>query len=153
VVAIACGVLLAALAYRPLLAVVAFVIGALALAAGVVLPFIAGRAKQHDWVVPQPTEAPRHLGHVDSWHAVLAGLGAQAESLKRCIVDRLADNAGGAVAVRSERFGHRTANGYDERERLVISHGQGQVHVQIHPVGDDLFVGWQAHLNWAKWSE
>jgi hypothetical protein len=52
-----------------------------------------------------------------------------------------------------ETFGYRTANGYEERERLVVSRGQGHVHVHIHPAGRDLFVSWQAHLNWAQWSE
>ena len=90
---------------------------------------------------------------MDSWHAVLIGLGDQGANLKRRIVDRLAESSAIGFSARQEVFGHRTANGYEERERLVVSRGQAHVHVHIHAVGEDLFVGWQAHLNWARWSE
>jgi hypothetical protein len=148
-----CALLVAALLYRPLLAIVAVGIGAVTLAAALALPFIAGRYRQRDWVVPQPRETPRHLGHVDSWHAVLSGLGTEAESLKRRIIDCLLETSPSGFSPRLEIFGHRTANGYDERERIAVSHRQGQVHIHVYPVADDLFIGWQAHLNWAKWGE
>jgi hypothetical protein len=148
-----CALLIVALLYRPLLAFVAIGIGALTLAAALALPFLTGRYRQRDWVVPQPRETPRHLGHVDSWHAVLSGLSGEAENLKRRITDRLLEGSADGFSPRLENFAHRTANGADERERLVVTHGQGQVHIHVHPVADDLFIGWQAHLNWAKWSE
>jgi hypothetical protein len=101
--------------------------------------------------VVEPREAPRHLGHVDSWHAVLIGLGGEAEHLIRRLTAGLAH--ADLIYVRRETYGYRTPNGYEERERVAISHRQAHVHIHIHHLGQDLFVGWQALLNWAQWAE
>jgi hypothetical protein len=147
------AMVIAGMAYQPMLSAVALGIGGLVLGGALLLPLLIGRSRHTDWVVPQPREAPRHLGHVDSWHAVLSGLGAEADGLKALIIQKLSTNAASGFAVRTESYGHRTPNGYEERDRIVVSHGQGQVHIHFHRIGDDLFVGWQAHLNWARWAE
>ena len=152
-VAAVIGFLVAALLFRQILTPVVFAISALVLFCAVLVPILARRYRYHDWVIPQPRETPRHLGHVDSWHAVLVGLGGAAERFKQLLVTRLKESAVGLVDIRFEGYGHRTPNGYEERARLVVSHGQGHIHVHLHSLGDDLFVGWQALLNWAQWTE
>jgi hypothetical protein len=151
--AAACVLLAVALAYRPLLDPVALALGGLTVILALLIPMLGRINRYHDWVVAQPREGPRHLHHVDSWHAVLILLGGEADHLKACLLDKLAETPGGMLDIRSEHYGYRTPNGYEERERIVVSHRQGHVHIHIHALGDNLFVGWQALLNWAQWAE
>ena len=152
-VAGACALLAAALMYRDMLGPVALALGGVAFLVAVLLPAFDRYFRYHDWVTPQPRESPRHLGHVDSWHAVLVGLGGEANRLVRHLVAKIEETPAETLEIRAESYGYRTPNGYEERERLVVSHRQGHIHVHIQPLGDDLFVGWQALLNWARWAE
>ena len=153
-VAAACALLVVALVFREILTPVALALGVLVVLFAVLVPVLARRYRYHDWVVPQPREAPRRLaGHVDSWHAVLFGLGGEAERFKQRLVGKIEETPADLLDICSETYGYRTPNGYEEREWLVVSHQQGHVHIHIHPLGDDLFVGWQALLNWAQWTE
>jgi hypothetical protein len=111
------------------------------------------RRKRVVYTASQPVVPPRDLGLVDSWHAVVAGLGRDWENVKRRLVASLAAGQSMGAECRPEIYGYRTPNGYEERERLVISKGQGLVHLHVYPFGDDMFVGWQACLNWARWAE
>jgi hypothetical protein len=149
----ASGLLAVALAYQPLLDPVALALGGLTVILALLVPMLGRINRYHDWVVAQPREGPRHLRHVDSWHAVLISLGGEVDHLKACLLDKLAETPGHMLDIRSEHYGYRTPNGYEERERIVVSHRQGYVHIHIHALGDNLFVGWQALLNWAQWAE
>lgn len=149
VAALAIGVILAAAHwFAPAIDYAGPLIGGLGVI-GSLLLVLFGRVERRDWVAAEPRDAPRHLGHIDSWHAVLAGLATSEQSLKQRLMAHLAGN----FRCHLENYGHRTANGYEERERLVISHGQGQIHLHLAVFGNDLFVGWQAYLNWAQWAE
>lgn len=148
-----CGLLVVALIFREWLTPITLTLASVAFVTAILLPVFGRRYRYHDWVIPQPREGPRHLGHVDSWHAIVVRLGNEAERLKQWIVADLDAAAASMLDIRSERYGYHTPNGYEERERLVISHRQGHVHVHLDPLGDDLFVGWQAQLNWAQWAE
>ncbi len=153
IVAAGCLLVGAGLAVPGFLFPIALALAAATLVSALLVAAFARRPRLRSWVVPQPREAPRHLGHVDSWHAVLVGLGEASAALKRRLVARLERAPPDLLEIRSERYGYFTPNGYEERERIVISHRQGHVHVHIHPLGDHLFVGWQALLNWAQWGE
>jgi len=73
--------------------------------------------------------------------------------MRQRVVSSIAQAASTAISGQVEVYGYRTPNGYEERDRLVLSKGQGQVHVHMYPFGSDMFVGWQAFLNWAQWAE
>jgi hypothetical protein len=104
-------------------------------------------------VTPQPELPPRHLGLVDSWHAVVAELGRDFATVReRLIKSVTAETEPGATA-QLETYTHRAPNGYEQRERLVLGKDQGMVHVHIYQFGHDVFVGWHAYLNWAQWGE
>jgi hypothetical protein len=148
-----CAILGVGLLERTYLGAIALALGAIVVLGALALLFLPHRYRQYDWVTPRSSESPRMLGHVDSWHAVLDGVASDARDLTQRIVAKLKANSASGFSTRRERFGYRTTTGYEERERLVVSHGQGYVHIHMHPVGHDLFVGWQAHLNWAQWSE
>lgn len=147
------GAIAAGVIYRDLLGPVALAVGGATVLGIALLAVLPVRYRRRDWVTAQPVELPRHLGMVDSWHAALENLGDSADEMMRRLLERLAGCAASGFVTRRERYGHRTGNGYDERERIVVSRGQGQLHVHLYAVGSDLFVGWQAYLNWAQWAE
>jgi hypothetical protein len=120
----------------------------------IVVYILAHRRKHAVFVTEQPMVPPRNAGLVDSWHAVVAELGRDYANVRRRLVERLKEEERSAdLTCQMEIYGYRTPNGYEERERLVISKGQCFVHVHIYPFADDVFVGWDAYLNWAKWDE
>ena len=104
-------------------------------------------------VPPQPTAAPRTLALVDSWHTGLSGLGDQGVALREEMERALGANQAADIHCALETHSYRTPNGYEHRERLVVTKGQSIVQVHIHPFGDDLFVAWHAYLNRAQWGE
>ncbi len=104
-------------------------------------------------VTTQSALPPRDLGQVDRWHAVLAELGREFESIRARLIRVISEEASPGVSCHMETYTYRAPNGYEERERLVVAKDQGMVHVHIYRFGDDLFVGWYAYLNWAQWGE
>ncbi len=107
--------------------------------------------RQQIAVVDQPEEPPRSLRLLDSWHTSLAGLAGQAGDLRARLTETLGQIDG--VLVRFETYGSRTPNGFEQRDRLVAVKGQAVVYVHVQPFRDDLFLGWDAFLNWSVWGE
>lgn len=120
-----------------------------------VMAVLVGKRQRSIVHVPhQPVVPPRDTGLVDSWHAVVAEIGRDYPAVRRRLVTNIAracESVG--VACRAETYSFRSPTGYEERERLIVDKGQSIVHIHIYPFGDDIFVGWDALLNWAKWQE
>lgn len=104
-------------------------------------------------VTAQPLISPRALAPVDSWHVVAAELGRNYGLARNRLVTAIATDTGPGVICQAEVYTQRAPNGYEQRERLVISKDQGVVHVHIYQFGNDIFVGWNAYVNWAQWAE
>jgi uncharacterized membrane protein YhaH (DUF805 family) len=151
--AAACALVVAGLIDKDVLVTAVFAVAGLTVLTAVYFIVSGRRYRLYDLVVPQSKLTPRHLGHVDSWHAVLVGLGGAAPVLTARLIARFEDTDADDLDVHREWYGYRISNGYEERERLVLSHRQAHVHVHVHTDGDNLFVGWQALLNWAQWRE
>lgn len=112
------------------------------------------RRKRLVHLAPIPEESPRDTFVVDSWHAVIADVGHDFEGIK----DRLSncvtrDLESMDITGNHELYSYETATGYEERERLVVSKRQSLVHVHVYPFAEDIFVGWDALLNWMTWGE
>lgn len=114
---------------------------------------IASKRKLFVEVAPPAAVPPRQLGAVDSWHSVVPGLGHGYEQTKERLLKRVSNARTLGFSVATELYSHRTPTAYVECDRLVISNGQGVIHVTVQPFGSDLFIGWQSYLNWAKWAE
>jgi len=122
--------------------------------AGLIWAWFFRRRRAHAvFVIEQPVPTPRNVGLVDSWHVVVAELGRDYDAIKERLVRSITAEQALDISCQSEMYGYRTPNGYEERERLVVSKGQSIVHVHIYRFTDDVFVGWHAYLNWAQWGE
>jgi hypothetical protein len=139
-----------ALLYADGMPVLLFLLGIIgAVTAGVIVM----RRRTAISVIDQPVVPPRSLGLVDSWHAVVSQVGSDPDAVRRRLIASIAEAANEGISSQMEVYGYRTPNGFEHRERLVVTKGQGQVHVHMHPFGNDMFVGWEAFLNWAQWLE
>jgi hypothetical protein len=134
----------------PPIAIGEFALGALALAAAFA---VARQRRTVVSVIDRPTIPPRYLLRLDSWHAVIPELGPALDEVKQRFLGKLEAFAPSGVATETERYGFRSPNGYDERDRLVITKGQGVAHLHVYRFGADVFVGWDSYVNWAQWAE
>lgn len=114
---------------------------------------IGSRRKRVISVISQSQLPPRSLARFDSWQAVVSELGADFENVKRRLIAAVSADAGPGLDCEIETYTFRTPNGYEQRERLVVTKNQGMVHVHIYDYGQDLFVGWTAYVNWLQWGE
>lgn len=111
------------------------------------------RRKMAVSVSDRPIIPPRYLLMLDSWHAVIPDLGPVAGEIKSKIRKKLSGLDAAGITSEIERYGFRTPNGFDERDRIVVSKGQGVAHIHVYNFGKDLFVGWDSYANWAQWQE
>ena len=127
------------------------------IAAGVVVLIVAfvidRRRRTVVSVIDRPAIPPRTLLRLDSWHAVIPALGPAVDEVRQRFTGKLEAFAASGVTTETERYGFRSPNGYDERDRLVITKGQGVAHLHVYRFAADLFVGWDSYINWAQWAE
>lgn len=125
-------------------------VGLLFLAASLV---IYARRQKIVSVINRPDISPRALLLVDSWQSVVPDLGERHANLRERIIASLNSRSADGINVEEETYGYRTPNGYEERERVVVTKGQGVAQVHIYHFGSDVYVGWDSYVNWAKWGE
>jgi hypothetical protein len=114
--------------------------------------WLSSRRPVFQAIAKQPLQAPRREFIVDNWQVSVPEAGVDFASFQRRIHEalRMMDPE---IEFSFETYQSRTPRGFESRERLVITKGQGNVHVHIQPFGRDAFVGWDSYLNWARWSE
>ena len=131
-------------------AAVALLLGVAGLIATIV---IVSRRRSAIAVPSEPAARPRNLRLVDSWHTIASGIGSERQALLQGLQKQIGAVEQTVVTCAVEDYCYRTVDGYEQRERLVVGKDQSMVHVHLHQFGDDLFVGWEAFLNWAGWRE
>ena len=114
--------------------------------------WLSSRRPVYHAVAKQPVRTPRSEYRVDSWQVSVPEAGNEFDSFKSRIADALKQMDPG-LEFSVEIYQSLTPRGFEERERLVITKGQGNVHVHVQPFGRDAFVGWDSYLNWARWTE
>lgn len=100
-----------------------------------------------------PDVPPRELVSVDSWQTVVPRLGDRVDLAKARVREKLDSVITNKMTLDTEIYGFQQPQGYEERERFVLSLGQGVAHIHIYKFGSDIYVGWNSYLNWARWSE
>jgi len=101
----------------------------------------------------KPDDEPRALTRVDSWQTVLFDLGNQVAMVRDRFTHAMRDGLGPQCRFRPERLWYWGLEGKEEREQLVLTGGRGIVFCQIYQYGQDLYVGWDGHLNRGQWVE
>jgi hypothetical protein len=130
-------------------------IGAILLLVGVaVAPVLASRKKKL-YVVSsgKPAEEPRRLLRMDSWQTLVTGLGKSMAKVKSDVRAVLRPTEHDGARLSDEKIWYRGIDGKEEREQLVICFRRAVAFIHIYAYGDDLFVGWDAHVNGGTWLE
>lgn len=101
----------------------------------------------------QPIAQPRTLRIVDSWQTMINDLGRNWESVRTKLFRRLADGQAFSIEPRLENISYLTPDGKQERQQLVLTQGRGLVFCHVYPYGDDVYIGWEAYINYGQWVE
>ncbi len=101
----------------------------------------------------KPVAEPRKLSVVDSWQAVVSGLGADSELLRARFLAVLRDPPMAGLQSRIEAIWYWGLDSKVEREQIVLTFRRAILFCHIYEYGQELYVGWDAHLNHGQWVE
>ncbi len=142
-----------------ILAVIGFVTlqfgfgGLLILVGAAVTYYIARRRPRTVRSSGKPESEPRVLTWVDSWQAVVSGLGGDAAVLRERFLKALESPPIKGLKHREETIWYWGIDGKVERQQIVLSFQRGLLYCQIYRYDDELYVGWDGHLNMGQWVE
>lgn len=128
-------------------------LGLLLLLAGVGAIVALKRRRANVMSSGKPRAEPRHLHRVDSWQVVISGLGGEAAALRKALLETIANPPMDGFESRVEKTWDWGLDGIVEREQTVMTLRRGWLFCQIYDYRDELYVGWDAHLNSAQWVE
>ncbi|MBP9805905.1 MAG: hypothetical protein KBE22_13520 [Candidatus Accumulibacter sp.] len=127
----------------PLLVVVALV----------ALTYWARRRRTYVLTSGRPLIEPRRLRWMDSWQVTVAGLAAATPKLLAQVNERVLRGAPAGLGLQFERIGYWGADGRVEREQIAVRYRRALGFIHVVPYGENLYVGWECHLNSAAWVE
>ena len=113
----------------------------------------------------KPSQEPRELAGLDSWQAVIYDIGVKSESVKKKTLESLlskielsnthrssgyvTDN----VTINEEHIWYEGIDGKIERKQIVVGLRRALLFLHIYEYGTDLYIGWDAHINFGYWDE
>jgi hypothetical protein len=125
--------------------------------AGVSVAVVCGvvqwRRKKVTVNVGRPIAEPRSLQLVDSWQTIICDLGSDWEGVRTRLFRRLTEGRDFKINPRLENISYLTPDGKQIRQQLVLSQGRGIVFCHAYAYGKDMYVGWEAYLNYGQWRE
>ncbi len=111
----------------------------------------------------KPWQEPRLLLRMDSWQAVLRDLAVHASPVKEMLLRELSAGSGitsqegvegrDKFYVAEEDIWYPGVDGKVERRQIVVRLRRAIGFVHLYPYGNDLYVGWDAHINGGTWTE
>ncbi|HYR09516.1 MAG TPA: hypothetical protein VEQ60_17210, partial [Longimicrobium sp.] len=129
------------------------VVGLTSLMAGIALVMHRFRKPYFTLSSGRPLQEPRNLLRLDSWQALIYGLGVQAESLKTSIRAELERGRPQGFGLSDEHIWYWGVDGKEEREQIVVTFRRGIAFIHVYRYADDLYVAWDAHVNAGTWVE
>lgn len=105
------------------------------------------------WTTGRPEADPRIMVRMDSWQALLIGLGSERDAVRDAVVAELKSNADASWSVAEERIWHWGLDGKEERQQTVVSFRSALAFLHFTAYGSDLYVAWDAHINRGTWTE
>lgn len=125
----------------------------LAAAGGVAFWFYSRKRRTYILTTGKPLLDPRYLIRMDSWQTNITGLGNRFEDVRGAIINRIGTAAPDGIAVTIERIWYPGVDGKVERDQIVVRFRRAIGFVHVEPYGEDLYVGWDAHVNGGTWAE
>lgn len=101
----------------------------------------------------KPLADPRTLVRMDSWQVTIDGLGERREALQQALLATLAQRQPPGVTLRGEMIGYASSDSKVERQQQVISFRRAIAFVRLESYGQDLYIGWDSHINAGVWVE
>lgn len=101
----------------------------------------------------KPEQEPRILRQFDSWQALIFDLGRDVGVVRQEILAELRKGANSGFQITTETIWYWGLDGKEERDQLVARFRRGIAFIQVYAYGDDLFIGWDAHMNLGTWVE
>lgn len=101
----------------------------------------------------RPMGEPRNPLRYDSWQTVIPDLGKDASVLREAVVTDLRAGRHDDAWIETERVWNWGLDAVVEREQVVLYFRRSLVFIEIHAYGDDLYVDWEAYLNFGVWLE
>jgi hypothetical protein len=130
-----------------------FTVGLLLVVAGVLGPKWHRRTPCHTLSAGRPPQEPRNLIRLDSWQALIGGLGALADPVKAAVRADLERIRPQGFAVGVEQIPYWGVDGLESREQMVVRFRRAIAFIHVYCYGEDLYVGWDAHVNSGTWVE
>jgi hypothetical protein len=96
---------------------------------------------------------------MDSWQTALEAIGPYGEELRADILQALRSDEQTRISGRDaihadeERVWYDGIDGKEERNQIVARLGRAIAFIHVYPYGDNVYVGWDAHINGGTWSE
>lgn len=111
--------------------------------------------RRNHWVVSsgKPASEPRTLERWDEWQVLLPGIGRSAGVLRQELLGEITKASPPEARAVLEDEWNWGLDGKEVRARLVVTYRRALVFVHVNSYGDDLYVGWNAHVNRGQWSE
>jgi hypothetical protein len=126
-------------------------IGIALLLIGVILFVIENARRSYALTPGRPASQPRRLLRLDAWQAMVHELGPQVNEIRAQIQSALSTGQSVSMTVNDELVAYLGVDGKQERRQLVASYERAIVFVHVYQYGQNLFVGWDAHVNCGNW--
>ncbi len=101
----------------------------------------------------KPAAEPRSLLQLDSWQVAIKGLQNYAEQLESEFITEMQKTSNKFGQLQEENIWYWGVDGKVERKQQVFRIGRAMVFIKIYGYGDDLYIGWDAHVNAGSWGE
>ncbi len=101
----------------------------------------------------RPLSEPRRLHWMDSWQVTVSGLAAAKAALAEQLDKRILAGAPADLALDVERVAYWGIDGQVQRDQILVRYRRSLGFIHIVPYGENLYVGWECHLNTAAWKE
>jgi len=134
-------------------ATMSYGIGFLFILIGAIMIYSSNKRSHYILCSGKPMQEPRRLTRLDSWQTIIKDLGSEQETIISDIIKDLRKVTKESFVVEKEKIWHWGIDGKEERVQLVVRFRRGITFIHVFSYGNDLFVGWDAHVNCGEWVE
>lgn len=101
----------------------------------------------------KPLHDPRQLVRMDSWQTTIDKLALRNDEVREALIERLRSSADKGIQIQQEHIWYPGVDGKVERQQVVCTFRRAIGFLHLEPYGNDLYVGWDSHVNCGTWVE